>query len=497
MLVVSKVTKRKEMQMKGQVWTPNWVAQAMVAYVLQSGSDTLFDPAVGTGAFLKAARNLGFQGQFTGYEIDPTVLQEAKKQGLDEADLDQIRVDDFLNHPLYELQSAIVANPPYIRHHRIERRLKKQLNAWTTKQVGRPIDARAGLHVYFLVRLLTVLKPGGRLAIIVPSDVCEGVFAKSLWDWIGDHYRLEVAITFSPQANPFAGVDTNPIILLFRNLPPKENFYWIRCNETGENLRKWVESEQKNSYPDLDVNIRNLREALRTGLSRATNEIGEHVIPLGDFAKVMRGIATGANEFFLLTDGQVETLGIPPEFLRLAIARVRDVQGDVLDEDTFAEIRRTQRPVWLLTLDGRAQEEFPKTIQNYIQYGVQLGLPRRPLIATRRPWYRMETRLVPPILFAYLGRRNQRFLLNHAQALPLTGFLALYPNQSDPDSVKQLWRLLNHPEVLSNLHLVSKSYGNGALKAEPRSLERLPIPLHLLADHGLATPKFIRQPLLL
>lgn len=38
----------------------------------------------------------------------------------------------------------------------------------------------------------------------------------------------------------------------------------------------------------------------------------------------------------------------------------------------------------------------------------------------------MEQREVPPILFAYLGRRNTRFILNEAGILPLTGFLCVY-----------------------------------------------------------------------
>ena len=36
-----------------------------------------------------------------------------------------------------------------------------------------------------------------------------------------------------------------------------------------------------------------------------------------------------------------------------------------------------------------------------------------------------------------------------------------------------------------NLRLVGKSYGAGAIKVEPRALESLPIPNHLVKKYGL------------
>jgi hypothetical protein len=497
MQILPKGSSREELRSKGQFWTPDWVAQAMVAYVLQNENDALFDPAVGTGAFFKAARRLGSKVQFLGYELDARALQDARNQGLSDSDLSQIQNTDFLDHPPEQLQSAIIANPPYIRHHRLESQVKEQLNSWARKLIGYPLDARAGLHVYFLLRLLTLLKPGGRLAIIVPADVCEGVFAKGLWAWISRAYQLEATVTFTPEANPFDGVDTNPIILLFRNAQPKGTLLWARCFNKGEDFKHWIQSGFTQTVSGLEIQTRNLDEAIRTGLSRPRSTDSGHQPTLGDWAKAMRGIATGANSFFLLRDDQVQSLGLPLAFVRPAIARVRDVTGGILDKDLLEQIRRSGRPTWLFSVDGRPLGQFPRTVQTYLEYGEQQGLPSRPLISTRRPWYRMETRAVPPLLFAYLGRRSQRFILNKVEALPLTGFLAIYPRLSDHDSVKRLWQLLNHPETLENLALVSKSYGGGALKAEPRALERLPLPSHLLSKFGFSLANRAEQPSLL
>jgi hypothetical protein len=51
--------------------------------------------------------------------------------------------------------------------------------------------------------------------------------------------------------------------------------------------------------------------------------------------------------------------------------------------------------------------------------------------------------------------------------------------------VERLWRVLSHPETVANLAKVGKSYGGGAIKVEPRALERLPLPDRLVRSEGL------------
>lgn len=56
-----------------------------------------------------------------------------------------------------------------------------------------------------------------------------------------------------------------------------------------------------------------------------------------------------------------------------------------------------------------------------------------------------------------------------------------------------LWRALNHPATLENLRFVGKSYGEEAIKVEPRGLEDLVIPNLVLGEFGLAKPQTHKQ----
>ena len=282
-------------------------------------------------------------------------------------------------------------------------------------------------------------------------------------------------------------MDTNPIILMIRNSNPDQHFFWLRCQKgQAAQIKRLVTSgfERKPSETIL-VCQRRLSDGLSTGLSREPSGTKSNGPVLGDFASVLRGIATGANEFFFLTVGQASTWGIPGEFLLPAIGRTRDVVGDEINSEAIHTLEAKGRPTLLFSPDGRPIDGFPPTVREYLRHGETIGLHRRPLIATRHPWYKMEARTAPPVLFAYLGRRNTRFIRNRAGVVPLTGFLCVYPHEEDPLFIDRLWRVLQHPETVSNLSLVGKSYGAGAIKVEPRALERLPLPADIVLSVGL------------
>ena len=482
--------KREALRKKGQFWTPDWTADIMVAYVLRGKPSRLLDPALGQGVFFHAAKRYAQSHNFDltlfGRDIDPEVMGQARTSGLDACDLQNVEMRDFVLDPPSELFPAIVSNPPYIRHHRLSPAQKEHLREFARKATGRHIDGRAGLHVYFLIRALQTLEPDGRLAYIVSADICEGVFADALWQWICSHYRLDTVIAFAPEATPFPDVDTNALIFLIRNTRPAPEFDWVKCHDReSRELTALVSGRPPKNCSGIQIHRRLLSEALATGLSRPPSDDAKQRCTLGDFATVMRGIVTGNNDFFFMTSARAKELGIPDSLLVKAVGRMRDVQGQNFDQADVQRLETSGRPTRLLNVNGLPFDQLPACVQKYLEDGEQKGLPNKTLIKTRRPWYRMEIRKVPPILFAYLGRRSARFIRNRADVVPLTCLLCVYPRHSSPEFVGHLWKVLSHPETIGNLRKVGKSYGGDAIKVEPRSLERLPLPDDLVRAEGL------------
>jgi adenine-specific DNA-methyltransferase len=475
---------REILRDKGQFWTPNWVAEAMVAYVADN-TDLVFDPATGRGAFYEALLKLNKKNiSFFGTDIDPEVLSDE----IYNKEKCFVEKRDFIKDPPKRKFKSIVANPPYIRHHRIDEETKLLLKQLSTSITGNTIDGRAGYHIYFLIQALNLLEKDGKLAFIMPSDTCEGKFAKNLWKWISEKFCIEAVITFDERATPFPNVDTNAIVFLIKNSQPQKTLQWLKANEAySSDLLDFVSSKFKSKqFDSLEIITRQLKEGIATGFSRPEQNHNGFKFHLNDFANVMRGIATGSNEFFFLTAQQVKELGIPKEFLKRAIGRTKDATESVLTLEDVESLEKKNRPTFLLSING--QENYPKAIKDYLKVGEEMGLPTRSLIQQRKPWYKMEKRLVPHLLFAYLGRRNTRFIKNEAGVLPLTGFLCVYPIYDDKEYIDNLWQALNHPDTLENLKLVGKSYGSGAIKVEPGNLNKLPIPEHIVAQFNLKRP---------
>lgn len=480
---------REMLREAGQFWTPLWLAKVMATWVLERNPDVLFDPAVGPGTFFSAARQLGYGGHFRGFEVDKAAFADGQLLGLAENDFSQITIGDFISSEVCRKFPAIISNPPYIRHHRLAEGRKTELRAMSRQILGFALDGRVGLHIHFLLKCLECLTPGGRLAFLLPADVCEGISSKALWNRLCEKYRIEAVITFDETAAPFPAVDTNAMVFLISNFTPSRHFQWLRVKErdTAAILREL----------DAKKNEREVPEALAVGFSRPPQSAALRGIPLAHFAQVVRGIATGANEFFFMTRQQVKVLGLDARFFVRAIGRTRDCREDVLAPGNLEELELSGRPTWLLNLDDTPKEKFPTALRSHLELGERQEIHRRSLIQTRRPWYKMERRTPPPILFAYLGRRDCRFILNEAGAVPLTGFLCVYPWETDRAAIRKLWQALNHPETQKNLAFAGKSYGSGAIKVEPRQLESLEIPSSVLDEVGVEFPQVASQLVLL
>lgn len=482
-----RVTPRKILQHRGQFWTPDWIARPMARYVLGGSPSRVFDPAVGAGALLINAKRIsdGDRVTVSGFEIHPEVLELAKQEGLTKTDLTRIKIGNYLSatSPVgYE--EAIICNPPYIRHHRLDRSVKHELRSELERWLGVKLDGRLGLHAYFFLRSLQQLRKGGRLSYITSADLYEGKSSRAMWSAIASRFRIDGIATFESDATPFPGVDTNPVINFIAAEPPTPCYRYIRVhNPFCENIERVVADIRRplsrHVIDGLSIQQRKISDHIEFGLARAKALNGGHTIPLGRFIKCIRGIGTGANAFFFLTEAQVEHLRLPKEFFERAVGRTRDIPDEEVTQKTLARLDHIGRPTWLLNVRGYSIQELPGPLQQYIEQGTKQRLMERPLLKQRRYWYWTEHRTPPPFFFAYLGRRHVRFIRNKAKAQALTGFLYVYPqsNYASAEAIEVLWQCMQDPRLLRHLDLVAKTYGGNALKVEPRSLERTPVPI--------------------
>jgi adenine-specific DNA-methyltransferase len=482
----------------GQFWTDEQIAEWMVAWLLQPHPRCLADVGCGAGNFLlKAAQRLEKNNNTTqlhGYDISPLLLNVMLAAFLTHPwdkppALPALTVQNYLGATLPADADAVVCNPPYTRHHHIAPELKDALQTFFKARLRLDVSRQGTLAFYFLLKLIAEMADGARAAVIVPMEVLDARYGQAAKRALTQQTTLMATIHFSPEMNAFHKVDVGALILLFKKGYEKQNqvrHLTLNALPTTEELLNCLNTRPPEAsdltFGSLVVQPQDDLLDVSKWLSIATTEVSDvrwHssglVVPLKSLAKVVRGIATGANEFFVLPTQKVKLCSLEPYVVR-TLQRNREIQDIVLDEDRWQSLSDEGKRVWLLYLNGDAVSGRPE-LHSYLAEGEAKGYHLRSLVQTRRKWYAMEQRAIPPIFFTILTRGNPRFILNQAGVRPLNMFSLIYPNRhvTEANATDLLWALLNSKFSLSRLHSVSRTYGGNTLKVEPRELDNLPV----------------------
>ncbi len=492
----------------GQFWTDEDIAEWMAAWLLQFNPRRLADIGCGAGGFLKAIQRLSKANSATelyGCDISPLLLNVTLATFLTRHDdqpptLPTLAVQDYLDGALPANVDAVICNPPYTRHHHIAPELKDAIQAFLKARLRVDVSRQATLAFYFLLKLITEMPDGAHAAVIVPMQVLDARYGQAAKRVLCQHTTLSAIVHFAPQMNAFHKVDVGATILLFKKGYEKQNLVrhlTLNALPATQELLSCLASCSENrnlAYGSLAIHPQDDLLDVPKWFNIATPEPSNSewqssglVVPLKALAKVVRGIATGANEFFALPAQKVKQHSLEPYVVR-TLQRNREIQDIVLDEAKWQALSDEGKCVWLLYLNGDDMSKHPE-LRSYLAEGEAKGYHQRSLVQTRKRWYAMEQRDVPAIFFTILTRGNPRFILNQAGVRPLNMFSLIYPTQYvvEADATELLWALLNSSFSLSRLHSVSRTYGGNTLKVEPRELDNLPV------INPLALPDEARQ----
>ena len=488
-----KLTPQAARRMLGQHWTPSPIVELMTAWAARAGTRIL-EPAVGSGRFVQAFErhcndsdcyDSAASPYLRAYEVSPLVLllaqvnaALAKPAG---AELD-FRLEDFLKSEAKADFDAVICNPPYTRHHLISDEMKAFLTKRELEKFNVKMSGFTSLFVYFFVHAISHVRSGGRLAFITPSELYEASYSTSLKRILKAHAVPDAIITFDKATQVFENVDTaGCITLATRDGGVKATALvqvqeWPGTKVILEAIEAGID-QQTEWGRVMFVEVETLTPASKWSNVDQMSAQASALPPLSSVAKIMRGIATGANSYFCLSDKEVETYGIPRKFLSPVATKTRTIKNYKFNPEDFETLRREGREVWLFSHAG-SLDEAPKEVSSYIERGRQLEVHERSLLKKKKHWYAAERRDPPPILFTYLSRGRTRFIYNAAGVQALNVFLLIYPKPeiaNDPSRIKALVAILNSSAVTRSLHAAGRSYGGDTVKLEPREMDKVPI----------------------
>ncbi len=463
-----------------QFFTPEPIAQLMIDWVYQISPATLLDPAVGPGVFPRLALQHEIVAEVTALDVDPLALAAANA-ALTNTTVKLIQ-HDFLTWPVNAKFDAIVANPPYLRHHDIH--YPFDIFSDIGRKNGVILSKLSNVYVLFVMEICRRLKAGGRAAIIIPGEWTNANFGMALKTHLLGQDVLNKLIYFCNLSEQFEDALTTAAILLIEkpgvNEAARECFesYFVAKTVPIARLRNLIVNaddsdltgitHRKFSNTDM-VEVEKWDKVLKDGIS--VQRVG--FTPLSSLAKSRRGIATGANDFFHLPDSEIKRHSLRSTNLKPCIGRAEHVVGLKFTASDFETIRADGKKAWLLSFNA-VPDSFE---QLYVKSGVEQKLHERFLLASRKPWYTMEQRPPSPIWAAVFGRASLRFVYNEAGVSNLTTFHCLYPERKDPIFCKALVACLNSRLLQSMAEHQRRVYGGGLMKYEPKDLLSIQVPM--------------------
>ena len=196
------------------------------------------------------------------------------------------------------------------------------------------------------------------------------------------------------------------------------------------------------------------------------------MVPLVNYGRFSRGIATGANEFFVLTPSKVKSLGLLQKEYLCCISRSSQISRPVFSKSDIESLINTDAPVFLFTTNGAISEPAKR----YIQEGEACGYHERFLTKNRNPWYKTEVRRPAPLLLGVFSRGGYKIILNRSDVLNLTCYHGFQPNLFGQNYVEHLFLYFLSEAGKEIVSLSIRKYGDSLDKFEPNDLNSAMVP---------------------
>lgn len=460
----------------GQFATPEPVAHLMAQWIGKISPKSVLDAGTGTGILARAVLQVNPSAHITAIDLDPECTR-ITKHALTASTNHKVVTADFLTWPSSDEFDAIISNPPYVRHHDLN--YDYSIHDLVAQRSRTSISKAANAYILFILECCRRLRPGGRAAIIVPGEWVNANFGQEFKEFLAAHTLLRKLIYFEHANELFGDALTTSSILLIekvRTAEPVEVIYFGSESAPISELFNCLETTdcpsgiRRNHYSFADLLTHPRWEGV---LSGTWTPAPAGFVQLRELATTSRGIATGANDFFMLSAKQAEQRKIGKACLRSCISKAGQVSGLVFTNSDWEQLRISDSPCYLLDAHAAPTTE---SVNAYLKSGEELGLPKRFLLKSRRPWYKCENRTPSPIWAAVFGRGRMRFVYNSASIQNLTAFHCVYPTNSDPLFCQALVVCLNSTLVQKLLFSTRRTYGGGLSKMEPADLLDIPIP---------------------
>ncbi|MFD6635780.1 Eco57I restriction-modification methylase domain-containing protein [Micromonospora chalcea] len=475
----------------GTFFTPPSIVTYMIAQANSMGIGApahVVDPGSGVGAFTTAIHATWPDATIHSVDLNVVTLgllatrvavEQRSNPTEGQAKNIQLVHNDYLAWlkqvwPKLSGPRLIIGNPPYTRHQEMTENAKAAGRAAAGNLIS---SGLAGLSAYFLAASINSLKSSDSLVLLLPGSWLETRYGRELREWLWHSRRRRIELDLFPsQVEVFPGTQVTAMVL---SLGPERRIsqpFIVRSVTLSAEPKPRV-TRLSEKRPTRDgvcpmTFTRFVRTPTRPSSSRQIN--------LGSVAKIRRGVATGANNFFFLSDSRRQEANLSAQFLRPALVKASHCKGAILTIEEHRKIGAEDIPRWLLDLNNWDRSDSDQELLSYLLRGKRDKVHQTYLAKKRRNWDTVENVQAPHIFIAPVGKAIHRVIVNAVGAVSSNNLYGIYLFETAPWDARTLATWLSGAHGQDALRALSREYQGGSSKIEPKSLRFLEVPETLL-----------------
>jgi adenine-specific DNA-methyltransferase len=207
-------------KLRGGYYTPLDLAVYISRWVTEKHPHSVLEPSCGDGVFVEALAKANTRAKlcFTGFELLDEEATKARQRCLAVPQFEsKIHNEDFLDFAISRVLAGqtdfdcAVGNPPFIRYQYLPEESQRKAEA-VFKLLHLPFTKHTNAWVPFVLASVAMLRPGGRLGMILPSEIIHVMHPQSLRTYLGA--ACSRLLVIDPEELWFDGTLQGAIILL-------------------------------------------------------------------------------------------------------------------------------------------------------------------------------------------------------------------------------------------------------------------------------------------
>lgn len=519
-----------DQKLRGGYYTPLSVAEFLSDWAVTLKTRTILEPSCGDGRFLEAlseavSRNGSKNGSVSidAVELneDEVKLAEKKAKRLASKGLHaRVYCEDFfswiLNEPPDKTWDAILGNPPYIRYQYFDKDQR-----FVAQEIFHKTNVKftmlTNAWVPFILASVMHLAPGGRIAMVIPSEISYIIHAQGLRELLEQeleyirivHFReivfdgtLQGTVLFlgiKRSDRPFRPLrhHTASDRMLFPDETEADTVDFKICDIKGIDDLSTVGSSEMAPQPQngkpfsghwMLALLDNKERSLLSELSRIPD-----VKSFSQIADITIGIVTGANNYFCVCEETLNEYDLS-EIAAPMLARSELIKGITYTAEDHEKNAALGKSVHFLEFPNSDANRLPKTMREYIKLGEDQQLHERYKCRIREPWYCVPYVWVSQLSLLKRCHHFPRLVLNELGAYSTDTAYRISLKDAYSECGKDFVFSFINSYTLLLAELGGRHYAGGVLELVPSEIRALRVPLvKVTRDDFRLLDQMIRQ----